>query len=867
MLTFGEFNQYLSYRKKLYHLYIKVKKTHLFYRSHMTTKNLTLLLLLFSTVYTPLSHAGKIIRGSVSDSVTGEILPAAHIRVMGTRTGTITNDDGEFSLELDFLPAEILINYIGYNSRKITITGDSPDALNIELVPSPVLMETVVVTADDEAFRIMEKVIKRKQEWRAVLESYKVDAYSRIILENDKEIVSIAESISEIFWDREKGNREVMKSKRQTNNITENENFAFSEDIINFYDDDIDIIGYKVFGPTHPDALKYYDFRLKGRRWIDDRIVYDISVNPGSKLQPLFVGTISVLDEDYAMIAVDLIPCEAILFPRPINEMNLSFKQQFSNFGQTVWLPVDFRFSCEIKIKFPGLRFPTIKISKLTRLTDYEVNIAMPDTLFKKVKKTVAVNISNKSVTVNLDTDESNTYESVYDESKSPDGKSDTVKPANGYPDSLFADNPGVIPLTEDEKEAYSTIDSTMTIEKAFKPEGFLAKILIKNDKEKKSGEKSKRREAVSRFLSPFSPQFSHNRVDAFNIGLNYNNKIKKKFTYKLAGSYLTGPGRWSYGGEANYKLGRGRKGFLSLNYSTGTMIRYHSDNYPAFMNSMQTLFARDDYFDYFWNNKISATAGYRFSKIKTSVSAGINDEIHRSASKTTDYNVLGSDKVQRENPSVREGRLRSIVINVAYGDEFIPFGLIGQKRAELKIEHSSPDFLSSDFAFTRYMITLDWRIKTFLKRRLLPNAFDIRLIGGTFSGELPVQRFGTIDGTLNFFSSFGAFRTLRDHPLEGEQYCALFWEHNFRTVPFELIGLQRFAKKGLGIIIHGSTGRTWISEKRLAQLPYRPYYNDGIYNEIGLSLNALFGFFRLDVTKRLDKHGVFAGLGITRMF
>jgi len=196
-----------------------------------------------------------------------------------------------------------------------------------------------------------------------------------------------------------------------------------------------------------------------------------------------------------------------------------------------------------------------------------------------------------------------------------------------------------------------------------------------------------------------------------------------------------------------------------------------------------------------------------------------------------------------------------------------VPFGVIGQRRIKFTVEHSFPDLLGSDFPFTSYKITIDGRLNTFLRRRFLPNSLDFRLVAGTSTGKLPVQRFGSLDVSMGSFSPFGVFRTLTGHPLEGEKYFGFFWEHNFRTVPFELLGLRGLAKKGLGIIIHGAVGRTWISEKRRSELDYQYHYLDHLHNEIGFSLNGLFGLFRFDVTRCLDKPGTFLGFGLARMF
>jgi len=209
------------------------------------------------------------------------------------------------------------VSYIGYESKQLTISKSNPSIQNILLKPIILESEAIVVTAEDPAMGIMREVIKRKKIWRDNLNTFQANAYSRLVLENDSGIVSISESISEAFWDKNDGPREVIKSKRQTGNMSEEGNFANSSYIPNFYDDDIDINVFNIIGPTNKSAFKYYDYKLIGQRKLDDKIVFDIKLIPTSKLQPTFVGRISVLDEVYAMIDVDLKPNDTILFPPP----------------------------------------------------------------------------------------------------------------------------------------------------------------------------------------------------------------------------------------------------------------------------------------------------------------------------------------------------------------------------------------------------------------------------------------------------------------------------------------------------------------------------------------------------------------------
>ena len=61
---------------------------------------------LFLFLFAASVSAQKTIRGRVTDAVTGEGLPVAHIGIVGSRSGTITNDNGEYQLDLPTTPEE-----------------------------------------------------------------------------------------------------------------------------------------------------------------------------------------------------------------------------------------------------------------------------------------------------------------------------------------------------------------------------------------------------------------------------------------------------------------------------------------------------------------------------------------------------------------------------------------------------------------------------------------------------------------------------------------------------------------------------------------------------------------------------------------
>ena len=124
----------------------------------------------------------KVIQGTVTDASTGEPLPAATVHVLGAYDGTISNTEGRYVLSLRSLPAVVEVRYIGYRSQQYHVTEDAADVRDFALEPVPIEMEALVVTAEDMGPNIMRKVIAQKQTWWDSLETFRVEAYSRVCL-------------------------------------------------------------------------------------------------------------------------------------------------------------------------------------------------------------------------------------------------------------------------------------------------------------------------------------------------------------------------------------------------------------------------------------------------------------------------------------------------------------------------------------------------------------------------------------------------------------------------------------------------------------------------------------------------------------
>ncbi|MEM6377438.1 MAG: TonB-dependent receptor [Bacteroidota bacterium] len=88
--------------------------------------------------------AQRTITGNVTDDATGEPLIGANVLVLGTSTGTVTDIDGNFSLEVPAETETLEISYTGYTAQEFSIAGGVSN-LTVTLKSGEVLDEVVVI--------------------------------------------------------------------------------------------------------------------------------------------------------------------------------------------------------------------------------------------------------------------------------------------------------------------------------------------------------------------------------------------------------------------------------------------------------------------------------------------------------------------------------------------------------------------------------------------------------------------------------------------------------------------------------------------------------------------------------------------------
>lgn len=85
------------------------------------------------------------VEGQVTSSTDNITLPGVNIEVKGLSQGTITDLDGNYSLNIDDSNAILVFSFIGFTPREIAVNGQS--VIDVELTESAVVLGEVVVTA------------------------------------------------------------------------------------------------------------------------------------------------------------------------------------------------------------------------------------------------------------------------------------------------------------------------------------------------------------------------------------------------------------------------------------------------------------------------------------------------------------------------------------------------------------------------------------------------------------------------------------------------------------------------------------------------------------------------------------------------
>jgi hypothetical protein len=123
-------------------------------------------LLYFLMIFSPFGLSAQQVHGTVIDASSQEPMPFVSIAVVGTTFGTVSNQNGEFTLsgDITLLSDSIAFYYLGYETIKLKIS-DLRDGVLVKIKEKPVgLREITIVAKPFKPEELIRRAVERRKE-------------------------------------------------------------------------------------------------------------------------------------------------------------------------------------------------------------------------------------------------------------------------------------------------------------------------------------------------------------------------------------------------------------------------------------------------------------------------------------------------------------------------------------------------------------------------------------------------------------------------------------------------------------------------------------------------------------------------------
>ncbi|UTN04445.1 DUF5686 and carboxypeptidase regulatory-like domain-containing protein [Flavobacterium bizetiae] len=599
-------------------------------------KNYTLLAFLFFSI----SNFAQI-KGTITDEK-GNPLPFVSVFEENTYSGTTSNEQGKYQLNLKEVGKnKIVFQYLGFKTQKVAVSGDSKTiVLDIKMQEeSFALNEVVIDPKKNPADAIIRSAIAEKKDNSDKTARYTADFYSKgmfkvkdlpkkilgkkVDLGQDMAsnldstgtgILYLSETISKITFEKpDKLKEKIIASKISGNNKGYSYNTA-SLSTYDFYDNTLDF-DVKLISPIADNAFSYYKYKLEGTFYDDNnQQVYKIKVIPKRDKEPVFEGYIYIVDDSFAIYALDL----DIKGYRMKNEFTevMTLKQSFSyNTKNKIWTKnaqtLDFNAGI-FGVKFSG-KFNYV-------YSNYEFPASFEKKTFGNEIVAFEANANKK--------------------------------------DDAFWNQIRPIPLTIEESTDYTKKDSLQTIRKSQK---YMDSVDTKNNKFKMTdilmGYDYKN--TFKKYSFDYKgllniASLSFNTVQGFNLDSGFsfkkwNEDEGKSTSISTTFNYGFSDERFRITGDFTHKFNN--INFATINVSGGTKVAQFNSSEPIskLVNSVSSLIFKDNYMKLY--NLEYAQIGYSQNILNgVNLFGKLGYEKRKPLFNTTDYSFFKKDDIYSSN-------------------------------------------------------------------------------------------------------------------------------------------------------------------------------------------------------------------------
>jgi hypothetical protein len=798
------------------------------------------------------------IMGSVHDGLTKEPMPFVNIIIKGTTIGTLTDFNGNYSLEFKEKGDSIRAFLIGYSGIAYKIQLSQFQAIDFELVPQNLnLPEVTIKYQGNPAEVLIKKVILNKEKnTLQSFQSYQYEAYTKIQLDannisekfRDRKLlkqfdfvwnyldtstlngksylpVLITETMSDVYFRKSPRSKKeiiVASSISGLENASVSQFFGNLSEQVDVYKNFIPLFEKNFVSPVSDFAIDYYKFYLVDSAYIASKWCYHIMFKPRRKQELTFSGNLWIDDTSFAIKKFQM----RIADDANVNFINdLEVEQEFEWTDNLFWMLTRDVLNADFNILDNSKKTIGFYGHRTTLYLNFQFDVPENKRFFRA------------STDVFIDP-EATTKSKIY---------WDTIRPEK---------------LSSKEQGIYTMVDSVKSIP-LFRTYADIIYAIF-------TGYLS-----WGKFeLGPYSKLFSYNAIEGarFRFGMRTANSFSKKIQIEAYLAYGTFDQKFKYGGDLIYMFSKNPRRDLTASFKYDIEQLGLSATAFSTDNILSSLFHRGP------NNKLTMVRDYRVSYEHEWFTGLINRVhlIHREVFPlgSTEFIIFPD---QQTTPlfmnSIYTSEIR-IDTRLSFRERFLAaeFARVTISSVypiiQLSYSYGFPQVFKSDYEYHRLVLNVS---QWFHFATIGWSKYIVE--GGKIWGTLPYPLLKIHDGNQTFFYDDNSSNLMNYYEFVSDNWLSASYTHHFGGLLFNKVPLIRKLK--WREVAHVRAVYGTLSEKN-AQYSYfpdnlrsfakRPYY------EAGVGIENIFKVFRIDAVWRLShlddagnahvsKFGLFASL------
>lgn len=800
-------------------------------------KKIVFFLLISITAFSQTKVGGKV----VDDF--GEPIAFANVLFKNSKTGVITDENGDFYFETDENYSALVVSFVGFATQEVPLKKGLNTNLKIVLKEGTELKEVIVYTGktskkNNPAIDILRKIWSRKRKnGLYMFDQYKYDKYEKVefdmntldsafmnskvfkgmefVFENiDTSRITgktylpifINESASEVYGDN------LLKKEKEILKGNKNSGFGNGEGVNTFikdlyadydiYDNYLKFFDKSFVSPLSRTGIDVYNYVLSDSTFIDDKWCYNIVYYPRRKNELTFKGDFWVNDSTWAIKKINL---EASKSANINWVKEIYIEQEFDVLNDSVFLlkrdymMSDFSFSKKEESK-------GVYGKRTTIVENHEFNQPKEDKFYRE---------------------EVNFYDNkVFNQS-----------------DEFWSEK-RLEKLNENEAGICKMLDTLQTVPK-FKKIYNLATILGSGYVQFGNFD-----------FGPIFSTFGYNDVEGARIRVGGRTYFGPNDRWRIQGytAYGFKDDKVKYGFLGKWMVNT--KNRLILSFGNRRDVEQMGVSLTTSNDVLGRSFASSSLFSSGINDKLTmvnlTTLGMEIEPVKNLVfQTNLSYRTLKSASRTFSldyYTDLTQTEIKNE---VKQSEI-NLVLEYTPGRKTVGYGVdrleVDNNYARFFVSYSNglKGVLDSDFDYQK--LQLYYRQPALIGG--FGRLFSTLEVGKTF-GEVPLGLMGIIPGNQSYFVIENTYNLLDYYDFVADEYASLHFEHHFNGRLFSRIPALRKLNLREIVGIKGVYGRISDENKMINASGLNYIAPEDVYWEYHAGIGNIFKVLRIDFAWR----------------